>query len=146
MSHQLTIKGADRDDRGLRVLRDRRNAVEELLLCAAYLDPCDQALVHSVYDRGIRVAELARATRSRPAAVRRRLHRIAKRLRSPLFRYVMCNSCHWPLHRRRIAEAVILRGEPQREAAARLGVTLHQLRQEILRIHALYEAHTDRQR
>ena len=71
--------------------------------------------------------------------MRRRVQRLVERIGSASFQFVMRNCDGWPSSRRQVGESIILRGSTQRRAAVQLGLSLHQVRQEIERIRALYE-------
>ena len=113
--------------------------LEQLLRLGKYLGTADLALIQGVYERGMPPGRLARAMHTCPRVVRRRLNRIRMRLASPLFRFVVANRLRWPEHRRAIAEAVVLRGQPLRAAAMLAGVSLHHVRRELDRISAMCE-------
>lgn len=110
------------------VKSEGRRRSEGLVTYAEHLDPADRALVVSVFERGLSAAELARATGRDPRHVRRRLKRLIARMASRPFQFVLRHRANWSLNQRRVAEAVVLRGRTQREAAAELGLTLHQVR------------------
>ena len=118
----------------------RRNDSERLVQLAEHLAPSDRALVCSIYKRGLTASELAQAIGTRPRTVRERVQRLVQRLNSPTFLYVLHRRHTWPLRRRRIAEAVFLRGECQRGVAAQMQVTVHVVRREAERIRAIAEA------
>lgn len=124
----------------VRKLNQRRNQAERLVQFAQHLAPGDRALLCSVYQHGMSATELARVMGKRPRHVRARVHRLVERLNSPTFWYVLHWRDQWPARKREIAEAVFLRGESQRNAAANLQTTVHEIRRETDRIRALTEA------
>jgi hypothetical protein len=73
--------------------------------------------------------------------MQRRFSRVLRRLRSESFAFVIRNAARWPPLRRSVAQAVLLRGMTQREAAGHLGLTVHAVRKELDRIAALRELH-----
>lgn len=117
-----------------------RNDAERLLELAEHLAPSDRALLRSIYRHGMSAAELARAMGIRPRRVTDRVQKLMQRINSPHFRSVLAQRERWPAIRRRIAEAVFLRGEGQRTVAAKLQCTVHEVRIEIERIRAIIEA------
>ncbi|TVQ53441.1 MAG: hypothetical protein EA377_07970 [Phycisphaerales bacterium] len=121
------------------LLQERRGWAARLVEDARYLDPSDAALLRSVYDHGMSATQLARAVGAKPYALQRRLRRIVQRMTSPEFRYVLRHRRTWPDQRRKIVEAVFLRGEGQRPTAATCGVTVHRVRQEIDRVRLAVE-------
>lgn len=129
-----------RDGRANPMGRERRDQIERFLQWAEHLDEHDRALVRAIYDRGMPAAEVARATRSEPRVVRRRLRQVTERMTCEAFAAVLRLRAGWPAARRAVAEAVWLRGRTQREAARETGLSLHHVRQEIERIRAALEA------
>jgi len=121
-------------------LDQRRDQAERLVQFAQHLSPGDRDLLCSVYQRGMSATELARVIGTRPRSVRSRVRRLVRRLNSPTFRYVLQARDKWPPRKRKIAEAVFLRGEGQRKAAVRLQTTVHEVRRETDRIRAIAEA------
>ncbi len=120
-------------------IQARRASAERLLDYANHLDASDRALLRAVFDRGLTSTDLAEVIGQEPRAVRRRVQRLVERIGSASFQFVMRNCDGWPSSRRRVGESIILRGSTQRRAAVQLGLSLHQVRQEIERIRALYE-------
>lgn len=117
----------------------QRFHVDRIVELASHLPPGDRALITSVYERGMCPAEVARTAGKPARTIRRKVQRLVKRISSPEFTFVLHSRHRWPHSTRKIAEAIILRGEPQRHAAARLNVTLHRVRRELERIRAVAE-------
>ncbi len=115
-----------------------RDTAERLLSYADLLDRADRALLLAIFDRGLSAAEFARAMDQPPRTVRQRVQRLVERIGSARFQFVIRNRYGWPTARRQVGQAVFLRGLTQRRAAAQLGLSLHQVRQEIERIRTLY--------
>jgi hypothetical protein len=138
--------------------------IDDLLLAARHLPLRDRALIDGVYRQGMSVVQIARASGMRPHSLRRRLRNLVRRLRSPLFRYVMrefaLGGADGPStraaatsaagksqrerglsieHRRAIARAVVLDRRSQRQTALDLNITLHRLRRELDRLATLAE-------
>ncbi len=116
-----------------------RDAAEKLLDYADFLESADRALLRAIFDRGLSATEFARAMGQPPRRVRQRVQRLVQRLGSTPFQFVLRNRYAWSAARRQVAESIFLRGLTQRRAAAQLGLSLHQVRQEIERVRALYE-------
>jgi DNA-directed RNA polymerase specialized sigma24 family protein len=117
----------------------RRGVIERLLDRANYLTSSDRTLLRGIYDRGMDASEVARVMGRRPRGVRQRVQRLVEHLNSPDFTFILRAGRRWPKTRRRVGELVFLQGLTQREAAARLGISLHHLRREIERIRALID-------
>lgn len=126
-----------RDRRKLHRRLAPRLHAEELVRAARHLSQRDRALVAAVYERGLALKAVAIINNTQVSRLHRRLVRIVERLRSPLFRMVLREHARWPPDRRAIAEAIVLRGEPQREIADMLGVSLHEVRMELAHLKAL---------
>lgn len=118
------------------LLSRRAELAHQLLELSEYLPVEDQALMRGVYDRGMKPVDFARAVRAQPRSLRYRLRQLVERVSSPLYKFVISNHRNWPQERRLVAEMSILRGSSQREISRTLGVTLHRVRQELLRIRA----------
>lgn len=122
-----------------RSVEQRRALAERLLRMSEHMTNRDRMLLRSIYDRGLSASELARAVGVHPRTVRRRVQRLVERAASPVFTYVLREREGWPSTMRRVAELVFLEGCSQREAAKRLSVSLHQVRQVTVRVQVLQE-------
>jgi DNA-directed RNA polymerase specialized sigma24 family protein len=116
-----------------------RDHAEQLAALARHLPPADRDIVLAVYECGLSVAALARAAGRDPRVLRGRLRRLALRLASAPFRFVLAHQHEWPARRRRVAALIVLHGHSERATAARLGLSLHHVRREIDRVRALVE-------
>jgi predicted transcriptional regulator len=58
---------------------------------------------------------------------------------SPLFRFILRSSHAWPKHRSLVARELFLRGAGQRETAAALGLSLHNVRQHAHFVQSIFE-------
>lgn len=133
------IRRADPTQRQRDALASRRTQIETLLGMAESLSPGDRALIRSMYDRGMSAAELARAAGVGAQGIRRRIRRLMDRMADPMFRYVLHSKQHWPRARMRVAEMIFLQGAGQRETAAALSMSLHNVRQHAAAVQAMYE-------
>jgi DNA-directed RNA polymerase specialized sigma24 family protein len=129
----------DRHTQAQGVARDRRDQVDLLVALATHLPPDERSLIDAVYERGLRPVDVARVTQARPQAIRNRLQRIVRRLGSPMFRFVAARREGWPRQVQAVADLVVLQGVSQREAARRLDVSIHRVRQEVMRLRVLSE-------
>ncbi len=116
-----------------------RDSAERLLNYADYVGGADRALLRAIFDRGLSAAEFARAMGQPPRTVRQRVQRLVERVGSARFQFVMRNRYAWSRSRRQVAESIFLRRLTQRRTAARLSMSLHQVRREVERIQTLYE-------
>ncbi|HHN79041.1 MAG TPA: hypothetical protein ENK11_10285 [Phycisphaerales bacterium] len=112
---------------------------------AAWLTAEDRELVTAVFGEGLSVAAYARRRREKDSPVpvrtaRRRLRKIIARLLSPRFVFVIENRKAWPATRRRAAMACVVQGLSLREAASKMGVSLHAVRRHMDAVEALYLA------
>lgn len=115
----------------------RRDQVEYLLSVAEHLPKADQLLVEQAYGQGTSVADLARLAGRSRRAVQARLTRLTKRLRQPLFAYVVLHGDLLPQDARRVARLVVLHGHSLRHTAAVLDRSLHYVREQMRTSRAL---------
>lgn len=121
---------------GLRSIRAR---IERLLEWAEILPPAERSLLRCAYDWGVSSREISLLTGQTPRVIRRRIRAVLKRVNSPAFRTTARLIETFPEPRREIARLVILHGLTQRMAAAKLGITMHRVRRELLAIEAMCE-------
>lgn len=131
------------DPRSVADLRRRhaRELTEAVLSGSKYLDEQDRALLEAVYERGIPASHLARLRDEPARTVRRRVRKLAERIASPAFNFVLLHKDAWTPTRRRVAERCVLGGVSMRAAAEQLGTSLHNVRKEMNAINALIDLH-----
>ncbi|HZW09546.1 MAG TPA: sigma factor-like helix-turn-helix DNA-binding protein [Phycisphaerales bacterium] len=116
-----------------------RETAERLVGMAAHLAAPDRLLVEAVLKEGRRLPEVvemltpatavgAEAVHRARRQIRRRFHQLLARMRTEEFRLVVEQKDRWPAAQRRVAVACVLQGLTQREAASRLGLSLHTVR------------------
>ncbi len=115
----------------------RRDQVEYLLSVAEHLPRADQVLIEQAYGQGTSVADLARLAGRSRRAVQTRLARLTKRIRQPMFAYVVLHGDLLPSEARRVARLVVLHGYSLRHTAAALDRSLHYVREQMHTIRAL---------
>lgn len=124
----------------------RRDVARTLVERAALLPEPDRYLVEGVFRDGRPISDLAAMWREIPGhervprSLRRRLHRLVERLLSPRFEVVARIHHTWTPTRKRIATACVLHGLSTRQAAERLGVSLHTVRRQLDAVHAICDA------
>lgn len=132
-------EGAPLESDGRRRIGNRRIADEAIaragLLCAA-----DQALIRAVFEEGKSSGQIAQLTGVSARSVRRRVTRLVDRLSSGRFRFVSRRLDEWTLTRRRVAIAVILRGQSSRAAASQLGISVYLVRYHLHAINSMFES------
>lgn len=125
----------------------QRGLAEALVERAALLPAPDRYLIEGVFRDGRTIAELAALwgedpePGQTPRALRRRLHRLVARLRSPAFVLVAEQQERWEGPMARVGAACVLRGRSMREAAGELGMSIHTVRRHLDAIMALASAH-----
>jgi DNA-directed RNA polymerase specialized sigma24 family protein len=129
------------DDR--RRLSDLQADRERITQYADHLGHADRAMIKGVFERGMSPTAFAAANERSPKHVFRRLRRALDRLNSPMLDFILRHRAEWPEFRRRVAEAIFIRGQKQREAAQFLGTSLYQVRQEAHRIRVMFELWSD---
>jgi len=132
-------KRAEPSDQQQDMARARREHVERLLRLAEHLAPSDRSLIEGIYNRGMSAAELARAAGVQPTTIRRRARRLLNRMAGSMYRFVLANRERWPKRRRDVADLIYLQGVGQRETAAALNCSLHEVRREAQYVRAAHE-------
>jgi DNA-directed RNA polymerase specialized sigma24 family protein len=120
--------------------RHHRDLVQRLLDRATCLPAPDLALLRAAYDDGRSAVEIAAMLGTEPRAIRRRLRRLAQRVLSEEFLFVLRHRDSWDSARRNIATACLLHGRSIRQTARELGLSLYTVRRHYLAILALFEA------
>lgn len=129
--------GADLDLRRKR----RADELDQLVQRARALPERDRLLIEALFRDGKRGPQVAALMGLPVRAVRNHARRLVDRLRSPRFIYVLRHQSHWPETRRKVANAVVIRGLSNRLAASELNLSLHVVRRQMVAIHALHDAH-----
>lgn len=110
----------------------RRDRVETLLKWSEYLAEEDRLLVEAVYRDGRTVRELGKLAGRPPHHVARRLARVIRRLRSPIFRFVALRDGALPPPAQPVARLVVLEGRSLREASSATRQPLHRVREHLV--------------
>ncbi len=118
-----------------------RDHAERVLALAEHLSEPDRLLVEQVYRHGLPAAEVARLMGVPPRTMQRRLAALVRRTADPLFRFVAGHLDLIPEPARTPARRHFLQGQPLREIAQRLGLTLHQVRQHTEAVRTLAQAY-----
>ena len=119
--------------------RLNRATIEQILQRAAWLDEADRKLIEQVYEHGTSPTDLAKMTGQRPYRLHRRVRRLVRRLRRPLFVFVIQNHLQWPALRRDFGVRFFLKRESLATIARRSNVSLHRVRREIDAVRVLAE-------
>ena len=114
-----------------------RDAAEGLLLRAEVLPPSDRTLIGLVYREGFTTNTIAAMGFGPVRTVRRRVHKLVRRMLSPEFAFVALHAGDWPPTRRAVARAYFLHGLPMGEVARELGITYYAVRRHHDAIRAL---------
>jgi DNA-directed RNA polymerase specialized sigma24 family protein len=124
----------------------RREFAAALVERAAHLPEADRLLIEGVFRDGRSIAQIAEVWIKNPdpaytpKSLRRRLHRLVERLRSPAFALVAQHRDRWNPPMARVATACVLQGRSLREAADSLGMSLHTVRRHLDAVTAIAEA------
>ncbi|MEK6700660.1 MAG: hypothetical protein AABZ53_00200 [Planctomycetota bacterium] len=105
-----------------------REYVQELLRRCEALPESQSGLIRAIFDDGMAYARLAAVTGVTARSVKRRANRLAARVMSPEFEFVLEHSLDWTRTRQRVAHATIVLGCSFRQAALNLGLSLHVVR------------------
>jgi len=126
-----------------------------ILTRAAWLPAPDHALLTAYYDAGLTIQRIADMLHLPPRTAARRLRILAERIRSPQF-LTVAHAAHpdpelralfgppdpdlWPPTRRRVADAIYIRGLNMRAASRELRLSLHTVRRHNDAIRAILNA------
>jgi DNA-directed RNA polymerase specialized sigma24 family protein len=124
-------------DQGVTPLLRRRKDVEQVLELAQHLPEADRLLIEQIYRHGRPAAELARLLGCRPRLVQRRVSILLKRLRQPLFRFLVNHQQLLPRDLRPIARRAVFEGCSLRRTAQLTGRSLHHIRQDMRTVQML---------
>jgi DNA-directed RNA polymerase specialized sigma24 family protein len=113
-----------------------------LLGRSAFLGQEDRDLIEAVLVRGQPAALVARMTGTTAKAVRRRVHRISRRLSSRKFLDTVRALPYLPEEESLLARLFFCRGVPQRQIAQQMNITEHALRRRLDRLAAQITAIT----
>jgi len=115
--------------------------VERMLARASVLASEDRELLRLAFDVGLPVSRIGALMGSGDErAIRRRIRRLARRVMSEQFVFVLAQRDRWPQSRRRIATETVVHGRSIRAAALSLGTTLYQVRRHRATVLAMFEA------
>jgi DNA-directed RNA polymerase specialized sigma24 family protein len=123
-----------------RRMLDHRDFHEQLLNRARFLDPADRVLVEQVLAKGVLPREVAVVAGRSTRSVQRRLRQVLRRLNDPQVLTVLRMHERWDPILAQVALAVWVRRWTLRQTAARLNLSLHQVRQHTLAIRTLLQA------
>ncbi|MEM1099154.1 MAG: hypothetical protein AAGH92_10235 [Planctomycetota bacterium] len=116
---------------------DRRQAADDVVRSAQYLDPTDRRLIEQVYRYGQPVRGLAALMDKKPGVLRRRIDRLISRMESVEFRTVCECLPLFPEPYRAVAELRHLRGRSLANIAEETGLPFHQVRERLRAVQAL---------
>lgn len=116
--------------------------VERVLLLASHLPETQRALLEAIYRDGMTPLAIARLSGTTSRAVRRRASLIIARITSPAYAVAVTHACGWPALRAGVARRCVVEGMGVRATARMLGVSVHAVRGELLRIRAIADAMT----
>lgn len=122
-----------------RLMHGRAKA-ERLLALIDFLPPGDRELMRAVFADGRSAASIARMAGRSPLAVQRRIAGLLDRIESAEYAVVVLHADRWPDRRAAIARTCIVEGLSTRTAARRLGISMHQVRLELVVIRSLAES------
>lgn len=136
-------KGGNFDPATISDLRRKHQsaAADRLLALAEALPAPDRAILRAIYADNRSAAEVAAIVGTDPRRVRAHVRTLTRRILTPLFAFVVAHSAAWPETRRRVADACVIRGQSQRDAAIALKTSLHAVRRHCQAIQDLCNAH-----
>lgn len=140
--------GAWRDARedAVHDLRKRidRSQSDRIVARAAFLPHPDRVLLEAYFLHGRTIKDIALGAGIDTRRLSRKIRRLALRVLSDKFVFVLRRLETWPPSRRRVATAMMLGGQSMREAAGSLHMTLYSVRRHHDAITAQFEMESDR--
>lgn len=112
----------------------RRERVEWVLERAEHLPAGDRFLLRQVFEFGASVGDIARQMGRLRGVIYRRIRRLLRRLRNPLFAYVVARGDLLPPPLRQAGWLVAVEGRSLENAAAAIGCSRHVVRVRIAAI------------
>lgn len=135
--------------------RSRPRLEPQVLARARWLPPADTALLEAYYADGLTIRRIAEMLDDSPRAVSRRLRILVERIHCPRF-LAVARAAHpdpelrrlfgepdpnlWTPTRKRVADAIYIRGLNMRVASRHLHLSLHTVRRHIDAINAIVNA------
>lgn len=101
---------------------------DQLANLADFLPPNERQLIRCLFSEGQTLIEVAALLNQPKESVRRRLHRLTRRMSAPEFAFVALRRDSWPPRLRAVACACVLEGKSLRVAAAELSMSVHAVR------------------
>lgn len=108
--------------------RQTRTLSKDILERAVILAPAERRLLEATFHDGLSCAQLAAEIGREPRGLRRQVRALTSRVLDPRFPFVASLAPRWRPTRRRVAEAVFLRGLSLRKTARELGMSLYSVR------------------
>lgn len=125
---------------GIGVERDyKRERIERVLFRARYLDPPDRILLVQVFDRGVRPHQIATLNNLTTRTIQRRVDALCRRLLDPQVVAILRAHSRWSAYTAGVALSVWVKGWTFRQTADRLGISLHEVRQQVQIVRGLIE-------
>ncbi len=121
-----------------------RSQADQIVARAAFLPHPDRVLIEAYFLHGRTVKDIALGSETQTRRVSRRLRRLALRVLSDRFTFVLQRMDSWTPSRRKVAAAMMLGGKSMREAAETLHMTLYSVRRHHDAICAQLEMESDR--
>lgn len=137
-SRSFNFQPCPQDEDRQRLLRQRRHA-ERILELSEHLDAPDRLLLEQIYRQGKSVREVALLLNIEPRALQRRVVRLLRHLRDPLFVFVATRFDVLPREVQATARRAILEGRSLRCTARLTRQSLHRVRQHVKFIRALQQ-------
>jgi hypothetical protein len=123
--------------------RQTKSLARHILERAAILAPAERHLLEATFHDGLSCALLAAQLGREPRGLRREVRALTRRVLDPRFAFVAALAPRWRPTRRRVAEAVFLRGLSLRKAARELGMSLYSVRLHRDAVQSVFEGARD---
>jgi hypothetical protein len=115
----------------------RRSDTGELLEMARRLPEADRVLVERCLGLGLPATAVAASRGQNPRLVQRRVRKLVRSMKDPVFRFLCNHGKLLPKALRRTGESAVFEGKPLRQVGLATGQSLHRVRQQITTLRAL---------
>lgn len=115
----------------------RRSDTSELLEMARRLPEADRVLVERCLGLGLPASAVAASRGQDPRLVQRRVRKLVRSMKDPVFRFLCHHGKLLPKALRRTGESAVFEGKPLRQVGLATGQSLHRVRQQLTTLRAL---------
>ncbi len=119
---------------------DKRELADRVLMRSAWVDPPERELLEQVLGRGVRPESIAAVSGVSTRTIQRRVASLVKRLTHPDVEMVLRRHGRWAPKTSSVALAIWVRKRTLRDTSMELGLSLHEVRQQVQLVRGLLTA------